>query len=113
MPYRLRTESLDDPPCAVNHFTLDAAMDAAEAWFREGYDDTRPQDVPESLDEDCRELRAALADGREYYCGRFYERVTVEPVDGPAIKTAYGEHQRVVRENVIYDDGALGTRIVR
>lgn len=66
---------------------LAEAIDAAERWFRDGYEDnpTIPitADLEAALKTDVEHLREDLSAGREFYCGRFYERITVSELPPP------------------------------
>lgn len=75
MPFVLRTESLDDSPDERPFETEDAAIEAAVGWFLDGYEGL---EVPkERLDEDTDRIRSDLRERREFYCNRFYEKISL------------------------------------
>lgn len=79
MTYRLTTSSVDDDEEVTEHQTLADAIDAAERWFREGYDNPTIGEI--DLAEDVERLREDLAAGREFRCGKFHERISIKAAE--------------------------------
>ena len=76
----LKTSSLDDEEAERAFQTKDEAIDFAVVWFVSPYNpDTNEtmESIPSGLAEDVVQLIADLNNGREFYCGRFYERATL------------------------------------
>jgi len=74
MTYRLHTDALDEGPKTLDYPTPAEAIDGAVAWFIGGYE----EDLGEDLTKDVARLREDLTAGREFYCGKFYERARIE-----------------------------------
>lgn len=76
----LKTSSLDDEEAERTFPTKDEAIDFAVVWFVSPYNPETNEtidSIPSGLAEDVAQLIADLRDGREFYCGRFYERATL------------------------------------
>jgi hypothetical protein len=85
MVFRLTLSSVDDDEEVTEYETLDAAIGAAAEWFRSGYEDNPTiVEIPKELEADVATLRADLASGREYHCGRFHEHVRIDAALNPA-----------------------------
>jgi hypothetical protein len=79
----LRIESLDDPPEERRFDSVSDAIEFASAWFTSGYNELIKGDPTLAADvqRDAAELRRTLTIGQEFYCGRFYEKAAIVPVN--------------------------------
>ena len=80
--WKLTTVSLDDPEEERVFPSQDDAIDYAVVWFVSGYnpEDGGVEGVPAGLASYTMLLIQDLAEGREFVCSLFCERVTLEKV---------------------------------
>lgn len=83
MTFVLTHSGLDCDEEVTNHDTLAASIEAAVKWFLDGYDNPtipKSDELAADLVTDENRIRECLTAGEEFYCGRFYERITVKEV---------------------------------